>query len=183
MVMSAETELGGARKRPARLAAALALAVLPLPAAAGELRITVDGIRSPHGTVLIGLYDSAASFQKAVESSAKEGCFLVDPDRFAAVALRANAALRSAVVFSNLEPGRYAAVACHDENGNGKLDKSFLGVPTEPYGFSNDAQGILGPPKFEDAAMTLDGGDTAIVVRLIYHGSGRGEPSDGSRRR
>ena len=54
--------------------------VLPLSVEAGELRITVDGIRSAHGTVLIGLYDSPASFGKAVEASAKEG-FLIDPDR------------------------------------------------------------------------------------------------------
>lgn len=105
--------------------------VLPLSVQAGELRITVDGIRSAHGTGLIGLYDSPASFGKAVEASAKEG-FLIGPDRFAAVALRANAALKSAVVFSNVQPGRYAAIAFHDENGNGKLDKNFLGVPTEP---------------------------------------------------
>ena len=138
---------GRTGKRPVRLAAAVMLAVLllPLPVAAGELRVTVEGIRSPRGTVLIGLYDSPASFAKAVEGSAEGGGFLVDPDRFGAVALRANAAMRSTVVFSNLGPGRYAAIALHDENGNGKLDKNFLGIPTEPYGFSNNVQGFLRP--------------------------------------
>ena len=142
--------------------------VLPLSVEAGELRITVGGIRSAHGTVLIALYDSPASFGKAVEASAKEG-FLIDPDRFAAVALRANAALKSAVVFSNLEPGRYAAIAFHDENGNGKLDKNFLGIPTEPYGFSNNVQGFLGPPTFDDAAMALGDSSEAIGITLVYH--------------
>ena len=142
--------------------------VLPLSVEAGELRITVGGIRSAHGTVLIALYDSPASFGKAVEASAKEG-FLIDPDRFAAVALRANAALKSAVVFSNVQPGRYAAIAFHDENGNGKLDKNFLGVPTEPYGFSNNVQGFLGPPTFDDAAMALGDSSEAIGITLVYH--------------
>ena len=150
-----------------RLATAAVMSVLPLSVEAGELRITVDGIRSPHGTVLIGLHDSPASFGRAVEASAKEG-FLVDPDRFAAVALRANAALKGAVVFSNLESGRYAAIAFHDENGNGKLDKNFLGVPTEPYGFSNDAQGFLGPPTFDAAAVALGGGNEAIRITLVH---------------
>ena len=153
--------------RPAAAAAAVMI-VLPLPVAAGELRITIDGIRSTHGVVLIGLYDSPASFGKAVEASAEEG-FLVDPDRFAAVALRANAALRSAVVFSNLEPGRYAAIAFHDEDGDGKLGKNFLGVPTEPYGFSNDVRGFLGPPTFDAAAMALGDGDEAVRIALVYH--------------
>jgi uncharacterized protein (DUF2141 family) len=151
-----------------RVAAAIALVVLPLAAGADELRVTVEGIRSAQGTVLIGLYDSPASFGKAVEVSAKEA-FLIDPDRFAAVALRANAALKSAVVFSNLEPGRYAAIAFHDENGNGKLDKNFLGVPTEPYGFSNNVQGFLGPPTFEDAAMALGDSNEAVRITLVYH--------------
>ena len=154
-------------KRSIQIAAAAALVALPFPAGASELRVTVEGIRSAHGTVLIGLYDSPASFGRAVEASAEEG-FLVDPDRFAAVALRANAALKGAVVFSNLEPGRYAAVAFHDEDGDGKLDKNFLGVPTEPYGFSNAAQGFLGPPTFDAAAVALGGGDEAIRIVLVY---------------
>ena len=64
--------------------------------------------------------------------------------------------------------GRYAAIAFHDENGNGKLDKNFLGVPTEPYGFSNDAQGFLGPPTFDAAAVALGGGNEAIRIALVY---------------
>jgi uncharacterized protein (DUF2141 family) len=153
-------------KRSIRLAAAAALVALPLAAGAGELRVTVEGIRSAHGTVLIGLYDSPASFEKAVKASGRRS-FLIDPDRFGAVALRANAALRSAVVFSNVEPGPYAAVAFHDENGNGRLDKNFLGVPAEPYGFSNNVEGFLGPPTFADAAIALGGGDSAIRIALI----------------
>ena len=156
-------------KRSLRLATAAALVALPLPAGAGELRVTVEGIRSARGTVLIGLYDSPESFEKAVEAAAGERGFLVDPERFGAVALRANAAMKSAVVFSNLGPGRYAAVAFHDENGNGRLDKNFLGVPAEPYGFSNNVQGFLGPPAFDDAAMALGDGDGAIRIALIYH--------------
>jgi uncharacterized protein (DUF2141 family) len=41
-----------------------------------------------------------------------------------------------------------------------------LGVPAEPYGFSNNAQGFLRPPTFDDAAMVL-GGDSAIRITLI----------------
>jgi uncharacterized protein (DUF2141 family) len=166
--MPAEIERVRTAKRPIPLATAAALIVLPLSAGAGELRVTVEGISSEHGTVLIGLYDRPESFERAVEASDKEG-FLVDPERFGAVALRANAAMKSAVVFSNLEPGRYAAVAFHDENGNGKLDNSFLGIPAEPYGFSNNVQGFLGPPTFDDASMVLGDGDSAIRIVLIYH--------------
>jgi uncharacterized protein (DUF2141 family) len=151
-----------------RIGLAVLLILFVLPVSASELRITVQGIRSPHGTILIGLYDSLESFTRAIELSDKDG-FLNDPYRFAAVALRANAARKSSVVFSNLDPGRYAIMLFHDKNGNGKLDKNALGVPTEPYGFSNNVQGFLGPPAFEKTAMRLDAGDKAVRLGLIYH--------------
>jgi uncharacterized protein (DUF2141 family) len=151
-----------------RLALVVVLILFTLPVKASELRVTVDGIRSSHGTILIGLYDSPESFDRAIELSDKEG-FLNDPNRFAAVALRANAARKSAVVFSNIDPGQYAIILFHDENGNGKLDKNALGVPTEPYGFSNNVQGFLGPPAFGKTAMRLGAGDKTVRLALIYH--------------
>ena len=138
------------------------------PVAASELRITVEDIRSPHGTILIGLYDSLETFTRAIELADKDG-FLNDPNRFAAVALRANAAMKSAVVLTNLDPGPYTIILFHDENGNGKLDKNALGVPTEPYGFSNNVQGFLGPPAFSKAVMQINAGDKAVRIVLIYH--------------
>ncbi len=147
------------------LATAAVLVALSPHAGAGELRITVEDIRSARGTVLIALYDSPESFEEAVDASGK-GDFLIDPDRFGALALRADAAMESAVVFGNLKPGRYAAAAFHDENDNGRLDKNFLGMPTEPYWFSNNAEGFLGPPNFDEAAMALSDGDRAIRIAL-----------------
>jgi uncharacterized protein (DUF2141 family) len=109
-----------------RIVLALFLILFALPVNASELRITVEGIRSPHGTIMIGLYDSLESFTRAIELSDKDE-FLNDPNRFAAVALRANAAKKSAVVFTNLDSGQYAIILFHDENGNGKLDTNALG--------------------------------------------------------
>jgi uncharacterized protein (DUF2141 family) len=43
-----------------------------------------------------------------------------------------------------------------DVNGNAKLDKNIIGLPTERYGFSNDAQGRMGPPSFDAAAIPVD---------------------------
>lgn len=61
-------------------------------------------------------------------------------------------------VFDNVAPGTYAITAIHDLNNNGELDKNFLGVPTEPYGFSNDARGTMGPPSFSSASFQYPGG-------------------------
>ena len=151
-----------------RTVLAVFLIVFALPVNASELRITVQGIRSKHGTILIGLYDSLESFTRAIEFSDKEG-FLNDPNRVAAVALRANAAMKSEVVLTNLDPGQYAIILFHDENGNGKLDTNALGIPTEPYGFSNNVQGFLGPPAFKKAIMQVEADDKAVHIVLLYH--------------
>jgi hypothetical protein len=47
-------------------------------------------------------------------------------------------------------------------------------VPTQRYGFSDNALGALGPPSFADVALTLDGSDRAISIALVYHGGGQG---------
>ena len=80
-----------------RLVLTILLILLATAVTASELKITVEGIRSTRGTILIGLYDSLETFTRAIELSDKDG-FLNDPNRFAAVALRANTARRSAVV-------------------------------------------------------------------------------------
>jgi uncharacterized protein (DUF2141 family) len=65
--------------------------------------------------------------------------------------------------------GANAVIAFHDENDNGLLDANALGVPTEGYGFSNNAQGFLSAPSFAAAAVTLGQTDQNISVSLIYH--------------
>jgi uncharacterized protein (DUF2141 family) len=52
--------------------------------------------------------------------------------------------------------------------GHGRLllGLSVFGMPNEPYGFSNGARGSAGPPKFSEAAITLDpDGTTSIALK------------------
>jgi uncharacterized protein (DUF2141 family) len=53
--------------------------------------------------------------------------------------------------------GAYAISLFIDVNGNQEFDTNFLGLPKEQYGFSNNAMGTFGPPKFEPASFILDG--------------------------
>ena len=75
--------------------------------------------------------------------------------------------INNEVVFStdSLPAGVYAVRVMHDVNGNGDLDSNLIGMPTEPFGFSNNARGNFGPPTFSDTKFTVNG-DTAIAVRL-----------------
>jgi len=73
------------------------------------------------------------------------------------------------VIFDDVPPGRFAVSIYHDENLNGRMDASELGMPKEGYGFSNNPK-VMGKPKFEQAAFDFSGNDT-IEVRMIYHTS------------
>ena len=71
-------------------------------------------------------------------------------------------------VFTDLPPGGYAVAAFHDRNGDGELSRNILGIPTEPYGFSNNVHGFMGPASFEKPAMTVsaDSDQLTITVRI-----------------
>lgn len=53
-----------------------------------------------------------------------------------------------------LTSGQYAVAAYHDINDNQKLDKNFLGIPIEPFGFSNNPT-IIGKPSFKQCCFQV----------------------------
>lgn len=67
---------------------------------------------------------------------------------------------------AGLSPGLYAVKVFHDVNDNGKLDTNWMGIPNEPYGFSNDAMGTFGPPGFKEASFLVGEGRTTIRIKM-----------------
>ena len=61
--------------------------------------------------------------------------------------------------------GNYAIGIFIDTNANEALDRNFLQIPTEQYGFSNNAKGRFGPPSFADAAFNLE---SQLDQKLTY---------------
>lgn len=70
--------------------------------------------------------------------------------------------------FKKVPPGRYAIMVLHDENKSGDMDTSFLGLPKEGYGASNNAKASFGPPKFEAACFTVDSSDVTVKINIVY---------------
>jgi uncharacterized protein (DUF2141 family) len=131
----------GNPRAQARLLCTFSLLIIPAAVLAGDLTIEVSGIAPDHGKIYVAVYDHADAFPTSGRQLTGQ---ILDPT-----------ARHLTVRFRDLPPGQYAAVAFQDSNGNGKLDKNFLGIPKEPYGFSNGARGSAGPPRFADAAITL----------------------------
>jgi uncharacterized protein (DUF2141 family) len=63
-------------------------------------------------------------------------------------------------------PGRYGIKMFHDVNGDGKMNTNPFGIPNEPYAFSNNAKGSMGPAKWDVAAFDLPaaGGQQSIKL-------------------
>lgn len=128
------------------------LAAFAAPALAADLEVAVQGSRGGDGPVKLMLFEREDGFRK--EDRARQ-----------VLALPAGGAPTG--VFRGLPPGRYAVVAYHDENGDGKLNLRFGMFPKEGYGLSN-APKLVGPPKFKDAAFDLPESGARVVVRLGY---------------
>lgn len=71
------------------------------------------------------------------------------------------------IQFDGLKAGTYAAVGLHDENMNKKLDRNFLGIPKEGFGFPHDIKVGLRPPSWDAASFKVDG-DTTIEIKMQY---------------
>lgn len=71
-------------------------------------------------------------------------------------------------LFARVPAGQYAVTAFHDEDGDGRIGRNAMGIPTEGYGFSRNAMGRQGPPSFADAAVPISASGGRVVINLRY---------------
>jgi uncharacterized protein (DUF2141 family) len=106
--------------------------------AANSIKVIVTGLHSDDGEVDCALFNSADGFPGDSGKAIKTVKSKIETQQ-------------ATCTFVDVAPGEYAVSEFHDENGNGKLDQNFIGMPKEGIGASNDAAGHMGPPKFEVA--------------------------------
>lgn len=129
------------------------LAMVPTDAQKGTLTIEIKGIKEAKGTIQLALYNKKDGF------ATKKNVYLGKKVKVNSTTVK--------VKITDLPYGDYAIAAYHDANGNDKIDKNFFGVPTELYGFSNNARGSLGPPDFDDAKFSVNAAqnNTSFTVK------------------
>jgi uncharacterized protein (DUF2141 family) len=126
---------------------------LMAPAEKGTLQLEIANVRDARGSIRVGLYNKADGFpdedkvfwNQVLKASQKGTIILEIPD---------------------LVYGQYALAIYHDLNGNGRLDKNMVGVPTEPYGFSGAAKGKWSSPKFGEAAFSFQKDQHRLSITL-----------------
>ncbi len=137
-----------------KLCTGLTVAMLSSPVAAnGTLIVHFTGIKNNQGTIVCSLTDSSEHFLSRDQA----------PKRSCQAAITESKATWK---IEQLAYGRYAISAFHDENDNGELDSGIFGIPSEDYGFSNDARGSFGPPDYEEAEFEFHETDQVISIRI-----------------
>ncbi|MDB2321487.1 DUF2141 domain-containing protein [Flavobacteriaceae bacterium] len=112
-----------------------------------KLKIEIENIEQK-GTIYLAIYDNSTSFDQDNQNKN----------------INKNRWVKSIVEVVNknnftknveLKKGVYAISLFVDSNDNKIIDKNLLGIPTEQYGFSNNASGFLGSPSYKDASFNL----------------------------
>lgn len=139
-------ELGSAQAQPLETLADQSVSPSSLEK---NLVVEVRGVTSSDGRLRLALYRGKDDFNQPEKAYAKQTIELSKQEPLVwKVTLDKNA----------LQDGqaRWALSAHHDKNSNDKLDKNAFGIPTEPYGFSNNPKRGFGPPSFDEVSFELD---------------------------
>jgi uncharacterized protein (DUF2141 family) len=124
-------------------------------ATSSTLVVEVSGFHSDKGQLLLRLYNQEEGFPTEPKKALRE-------------VKQAIVGGHTTVQLAGLPLGSYAVGCVHDENGDGKLERNFLGVPKEGVGASNDARGRMGPPKWKDARFELKPDGSRIQIHVMY---------------
>jgi len=126
-------------------------AMLTSPKSANVV-VQLSNLERGRGSVNVALYRSAEDFTdkpyKTLRQQVKTG--------------QSGASL----TFENISPGTYAIAVYQDLNENGELDTNFVGIPKEPYGFSNNYRPTMSSPSFEKASFELNGEQVVQQIKI-----------------
>ncbi len=117
-----------------------------------QLSITIHNIYPVKGDIYIAIYDNDDDY--------------MDIEK---VAFRKIAPIESEVqtiILNDIPAGEYVVSVFQDLDKNGELNTNAIGIPGEPFGFSNDARGRFGPPKFKNAKFAFPG-TQEISIKLV----------------
>ncbi len=126
----------------------------PTRAQSGEpatIIIKVTGLHSEKGQVRIAVFNSSETWLG--EHPAYSSTINVDSQT---VTWKLN----------DVPYGDYGIAVFHDENKNGKMDKNLLGMPLEPYGFSNNLRVTFRAPKWEKGKFAVQNPSTEISIEV-----------------
>jgi uncharacterized protein (DUF2141 family) len=122
------------------------------PAEEGVLHLQISNVKEAQGWIWVGVYDSEDNFlikEKAiVEGMEVDGVGKLD------------------MQVDHVKFGSCAVAVFHDINGNGEMDRNWLGIPTEPYAFSRKPRSKWRLPRFDEVVFTFKPKQNNLSVTL-----------------
>jgi len=120
--------------------------------AQSKISVNISNFRNNKGICRACIFNNAAAFS----SSKALQCVQVPVSGKAAVA-----------EFESIVEGTYAIFVFHDANSNNKMDKNFLGIPSEGYGASQNNLPFAAAPTFDGNKFTVTKGyNYSFKIRL-----------------
>ena len=129
----------------------------PVPVAApATLVVHIEGLRSAAGSIHVGFYKDAATWESERSDFQRHGSKAGTREG------------RVTFTYTDVPPGHYAAAIVDDENDSGGMDWGLL-LPKEGFGFSNYVHRGLLRPNFDDFDFDLRAGATTeLTFRVRY---------------
>jgi uncharacterized protein (DUF2141 family) len=115
--------------------------------------VKVTNIEGRKGILYLGWFNDASAFRMNENALYKSKTIVQNQNEVM-------------VVFKNIPKGKYAIAVFLNENNNNLLDKNFLGIPKEKYGFSNNIVPLTRPARFSESSFYLKDSDTIINITL-----------------
>jgi uncharacterized protein (DUF2141 family) len=157
LILLANTVKGAtAMNRFTQIISAIAINIPALAAASANqpaaLEVAFTGIETPQGNIMMVVFDTEQAYNS-------QGA----PVRVAMVPVNSEEAK---AMVEGLPAGTYAIKSFHDIDGDGKMGTNPFGIPTEPFAFSNNAVGHMGPAKWADASFEVKSGSNVHSITI-----------------
>jgi uncharacterized protein (DUF2141 family) len=117
-----------------------------------DLKVVVTNIKIQKGLVVIGIYDNPTEYLK------KGKAYKLSSHQVNGNQLEINV--------KNIPKGTYAISLYQDVNSDAEFNTNVVGIPLEPYGFSNGFNRKWSKPTFDDCKFEFKDSKT-VKIELI----------------
>lgn len=131
---------------------ALSMALVGAGAAqAGDVTVTLTGVQARGGQLLVSLQTREQFMQ---------------PTGLGEIVQNPTAGTTT-VTFRDVPAGDYTVSVLHDQNGDGQMQVSEIGIPTEGWAMSHGAE-LRGPPTFAQVKVAIPAAGAALTEPMFY---------------
>ena len=117
--------------------------------------LKITGLRNSKGQIGISIFNNKDEFPETNKAVFKR-FFLTPSNKAASTTL-------------DLPSGDYAIAIMHDEDSDKEFDKSFLGIPQEGFGFSNNPEIKYKAPSFSECSFTVESVKKQLNIKMTYY--------------